>query len=399
MSKSMKQLFLIGCGMGSLDLLTNHALQTIKKCEKLFAFDRLAECFSQLNTIEKCTYDALCKNIEDCKGEKIGVLLSGDTVFFSMANTLKERFKANFKVEYINGVSSLQYLCAKMQISIAEVAVVSMHGRSNSLLGSIAYNKHTFALTGGQNNASQLLKDLTALKNIRVTAGENLGTREERIISGDIATLAKEEFSDLTVLMFENPNFVNKHIPLFDDDFVRDKTPMTKQEVRHISVNLLGLQPNSIVMDIGAGSGSVSIEMSRKAYNGIVHAVEKNETAYNLLNINKEKLGALNVLTYFGNALEVIKQLPIPDCVFIGGSSGELKEMLIYLFNKNPKLKYVINAITIETLTTATAVLKELKKPTNICCINSAKNKKAGEYNLMMANNPVYIISGDINAE
>ena len=102
-----------------------------------------------------------------------------------------------------------------------------------------------------------------------VYSGEMLSMENERILSGTFEEMTKNSFDNLTVLLFENKNAVCKDISLFDEDFIREKTPMTKQEVRWISVNSLKIAPTDIIFDIGAGTGSVSIEMARKAYNRI----------------------------------------------------------------------------------------------------------------------------------
>lgn len=398
----MRKIYFIGSGMGDEDLLTKESEKIMLSCDEIYAFDRLSELFKALRgDIIKCSYGGLLELLDRSSSKTIGVLVSGDAGFFSIASTLAGKLENRYEVQIICGISSVQYFCAKLKISYENIKVISLHGRDQNILGALAYNRYTFILTGGSSNASDILKKLlrAELCDIKVTAGEKLSMPGEKIISGTVAELSGCTFDSLTVLLFENENPVQNEASLFDSDLIRDKTPMTKQEVRWVSVNYLNISPDDIIYDIGAGTGSVSIEMARKAYNGVVYAIEKERGAYDLLLKNMRKLRAFNVIPVFGNAVEEIEKLPAPNKVFIGGSCGELSRIVSYLDGINSRMKFVINAITLETLSEAITILKKLKISIQVTCINCAKNKSAGEYNLMMANNPVYIIAGGKNAE
>ncbi|WP_010249629.1 bifunctional cobalt-precorrin-7 (C(5))-methyltransferase/cobalt-precorrin-6B (C(15))-methyltransferase [Acetivibrio cellulolyticus] len=395
-----KEVFIIGSGPGDIKELTQEALELIASCDEIYSFGRIGELFHSLrDNIIKCSIVDIEDRINHSSKAKIGILVSGDVGFFSMAKTLSEKLDGKYSVHLICGVSSLQYFCAKLKIDYENVKVVSLHGRNANLPGSIAYNRYTFVLTGGENNASYVLKDLVkkGLSGIRVAAGEMLSMVQERIIIGTVEELSEMVFSSLTVLLFENENYKSKENALFDREFMRNETPMTKQEVRWVSINMLEINPCDILFDIGAGSGSVAVEMGRKAYDGLVFAIEKEQSAFELLEKNRSALGALNVIPVFGEASEEMQKLPIPDKAFIGGSSGNLNCIIKYLYQINSEIKLVITAITIETLGMAMAVLKEIDFHAEVVCLNSARNKTIGEYNLMMANNPVYIIRGTAN--
>ncbi len=391
----MKELYIIGCGMGKEELLTGESKAALIQCEEVYAFDRMAKHLSALHPgITACTYSELIPMVSDTKSDIIGVLVSGDTGFFSAARSLCEKFKDNFTIHITSGISSLQYLCSKLRIGYEEISIISLHGRNRSILGSLAYHRKTFVLTGSDHNASEVLKELAdmGLSHIRVTVGEFLSMEQERILTGTVGELVQYQFDNLSVLLFENDNPANKNRPLFDHEFIRDKVPMTKQEVRWASIQYLELQPSDIVFDIGAGTGSVSIEMSRKVYEGKVYSIEKEEDAFLLLNRNKEKFGAFNVITGHGNAMELLQELPVPDKAFIGGSGKELTKILDYLLEQNRDVKVVINAITLETLSSAIIYCEEQACKIQVSCMNVSHSKPAGDYHLMMANNPVYII-------
>ena len=179
-----------------------------------------------------------------------------------------------------------------------------------------------------------------------------------------------------------------------DELFLRDKVPMTKEEVRTASVSKLHLQKNSVIYDVGAGTGSVSIEMALAATDGHVYAIEKKDTAVELLYRNKQHFGADNLTIVEGLAPGAMEDLPVPTHAFIGGSSGNLDEIVGLLLQKNPHVRIVINAITLETVQEALDVMKKYPvKDTEIVSMSVARSKSVGNYHMMMGQNPVYIFS------
>ena len=167
---------------------------------------------------------------------------------------------------------------------------------------------------------------------------------------------------------------------------------MTKSEVRALSVAKLKICDDSVIYDVGAGTGSVSIEMALCAVNGMVYAIEKEEAAADLIEVNKVKFKTPNLQVIRGLAPEAMADLPKPTHAFIGGSSGNLKDIIACLLDKNPDIRIVINSVTIETLEETTQVIKEFNLvEEEITCINVSKARKLGKYHLMTAQNPVYI--------
>ena len=167
---------------------------------------------------------------------------------------------------------------------------------------------------------------------------------------------------------------------------------MTKSEVRTLSVAKLKLSSDSIVYDVGAGTGSVSIEMALVAVDGCVYSIEKEDAAAGLIEQNKLRFKTPNVNVVRGLAPEALKDLPLPTHAFIGGSSGNLKQIVQCLLSKNPDIRMVINSVTIETMNETLEVIKELnlveEEFTNITV---AKARRLGRYHLMTGQNPVYI--------
>ena len=181
-----------------------------------------------------------------------------------------------------------------------------------------------------------------------------------------------------------------------DREFIRDKVPMTKEEVRAISIAKLNLEADSVLLDIGAGSGSVGIEASTYIKNGHVHGIEINPMATDLIRRNLEKFQIKNYSLIEGSAPADLPKIEV-DRMFVGGSKGNLEGIVDYfLENSGEKARIVINAIVLETLTTATELLKRMGFcDIEIVSVNIARNKKIGELNMMMGENPIYVISAE----
>lgn len=394
----MKTLTVVGAGMGNIELLTETAKQIITNSLNITAPERFKKSLIQLN--ENIQYLNLKNTIKYIKNtnEDITIVVSGDVGFFSMSDNLLSMFSNDFEIKFINGLNSMQYFASKLCISYKDWKCLSFHGRNNfSLLGSVSYNEFTFILAGGEFTPEYICSILSdyGMGDISVTVGENLSYDDEKIISSTAYNISKMSFDSLSVLLIHNKNYVNNFIPIKDSDFLRSNVPMTKEAVRWYSVNKLEIQPSDIVFDIGAGTGSVSVEMARKAFDGIVIAFEKDKEAVNLISANMKKLGAYNI-----NIIEC--KAPdnnctfVPNKVFIGGTGGNLFIILEWLKQISTNFKIVINCITLETLSDALHYLKELDfSNIDVVCINAARSKKVGSYNIMNAENPVYIISGD----
>lgn len=225
--------------------------------------------------------------------------------------------------------------------------------------------------------------------------GQDLSYAAEQIRTGYAKELVDQEFADLCVVLMENPypkRIITHGMP--DEVFLRAKVPMTKSEVRSISLSRLCLTKDAIVYDVGAGTGSISIEAALQAEDGYVYAIEKKEEAVELMKENKKKFAADNLEIVEGLAPEALEDLPAPTHVFVGGSSGNLKTILELVLKKNEKARIVINCIALETVAEALDCLKTLPvTDVDIAAVSVAKSKEIGKYHMMMGQNPVYVIS------
>jgi precorrin-6Y C5,15-methyltransferase (decarboxylating) len=168
---------------------------------------------------------------------------------------------------------------------------------------------------------------------------------------------------------------------------------MTKEEVRTLVISKLDVHPKDVVYDVGAGTGSVTAALAYRAYGSQVYAVEVDPEGVELIGANREKLGAFNIKVIPGQAPEALEDLPAPDKVFIGGSKGNLKEIVNLCLIKNPEARIVLTTVTLETMAEAVKLKDELGLKSDISLINVSRARKMGDYDLMKAENPVYIIT------
>ena len=393
---------IVGIGPGNPDLLTGEARQAIAASNILLGDKRMLSAFADSS---KTVYDTIKTSAiaevaakADPANDVLAVLVSGDVGFFSLAKTISGKLPDCECVRYC-GISSLVYFASKLQLSWDDAKIVSMHGRDQNLVAAVAQNKKVFSLTGGDHSPQALCKQLCehGLGQVLVYVGENLSYPEEKITQGTAEEISALSFPSLSVMMLLNDE-ANCFEPtvhgLADDLFMRSKVPMTKQEVRSVSMSKLMPKATDVIYDIGAGTGSCSVELALIAKQGKVWAFERNPVAVELLGKNKELFGLTNLDVIAGEALENIKTMPAPDCVFVGGSGGDLCEMLDVIYAKNSKCRIVINAITVETLAQVAAYYKEHPDYSlEIVNVFVARSKKLGSYNLMMAQNPVYVMT------
>ena len=394
---------LVGIGMGTPDTLTQEGKQALESADLLIGARRMVEHIQRPGQEVWTGYkpEEICAYIAAHPEHKnVAIALSGDVGFYSGAKKLLETLHRELPMvqkKVYCGISSMIYFCAKLETPWEDVHPVSLHGRECNLPGLLRIYGKIFAIVGTNDGIAKLCQKLQSygMGDVRVEVGERLSYPEEKITRGYAWQLTELETDSLSVVLFtrEGKETVVTHgIP--DEAFIRGKVPMTKEEVRSISLSKLQLTRNSVIYDVGAGTGSVSVEMAMQAVEGQVYAIEKKPEAVELLYKNKEKFAADNLTIIEGLAPEACVDLPVPTHAFIGGSSGNMKEILELLLSKNPKIRVVINCIALESVGEAMNCLKELPlEQVDIAQVQVAKGKKAGSYHLMMGQNPVYVIS------
>lgn len=414
-NKQTRHVYCIGIGMGDKQLLTARAKECIETSDILIGAARMLEPFwggrdrQPLDVCSGTAGDSKAYLAEYRPGQirdylmehpeftKCAILLSGDTGFYSGAKKLAQVFEeSGIQVQFLPGISSVVYLAARLKTSWEDAALVSLHGRHQNFIHVISRQKKTFLILGA--DEGKMLCEKIAyygMQGIRIYIGRRLSYEDEEIISTDGKQVKPEDFAGLVTVMVENPEPVTevmRHIP--DEEFIRGKVPMTKEEVRTVSISKLRLTENAVVYDVGAGTGSVSIEASLADAGIKVYAIEKNPEGVELIRENVRKFRTDFVEIVEGCAPEVLEGLETPTHVFIGGSSGNLKEILRAVRKKNPEVRIVINAISLETMKEILEAVEEglLKEP-EIVQMTVAKSRKLGSYHMMTGQNPIYIIA------
>lgn len=324
------------------------------------------------------------------------VLLSGDTGFYSGARRLVPLLRERgWDVQVLPGVSSMQVLAARLGRPWQDWRLVSAHGVDCDPVAEVCGGRPVFFLTGGAAGSAALCAQLVAadLGFLEAAVGENLTYPEENLVVGTVAELASQEFAPLSVLLVEAPPRLIRRSPgLPDAMFARAQgIPMTKQEVRAAALAKLGVGPDDVCWDVGCGTGSVAVELALRAR--AVWGVDCKPEALALAAENRVALGAWNLHLVEGRAPEVLEELPQPDAVFVGGSSGALGAIVRAVCAANPDARVCVAAIALESLHAAVASFKELGRAVEICQVSVARTREAGDLHLLLAQNPVFLVS------
>ncbi|MEG1998058.1 MAG: precorrin-6Y C5,15-methyltransferase (decarboxylating) subunit CbiT, partial [Clostridiales bacterium] len=339
--------------------------------------------------------DPVAEFIQSSDYQRYAILVSGDVGFFSAAARLCQALK-QYQLRLLPGISSVSAFAAKLGVSWQDAALISLHGSHEYPVETVRRHRRTFCLTGGNIDAIAHSLQEAGLTRLQITVGENLGYAEQKITAVTVAELAEGDWASLALLLIENPDYDDSiPIGIVDTAFLRGEAPMTKSEVRAISLAKLALKPDFICYDIGAGTGSVTVEMAFSAYRGRVYAIDKNSEALHLCRENCRQFHIGNVTLIDGQAPAALIDLPKPDAVFIGGSAGNMAEIINLVLAKNPQVRIVVNGITLETVHAAMKAMENAGIANmEIVQIAVAKAKKAGDLHLMIGQNPVTVISG-----
>lgn len=328
--------------------------------------------------------------------ENACVLYSGDTGFYSGARSLLPLLEEReIESRVLPGVSSVQYLAARLGRPWQDWTLRSAHGVACDAAAAVSLGRPACFLTGGTLGPAALCSQLAeaGLGALPVTVAENLSYPEERIRRGTAADFARREFAPLSVLLAEAAPTLPRRTPgIPDGDFLRGGVPMTKQEVRAAALGKLAAGPEDVCWDIGAGTGSVSVELALQSR--AVWAVERDPEALNLLRANRQRFCAWNLRLVEGRAPEALSRLPAPDAVFIGGSGGELPRILQAVHDAGPRARVCVSAIALETLHAAAEQLAALEYETEVVQIAVSRGKPVGTLHLLTAQNPVFLVTG-----
>lgn len=381
-------IFIIGAGMGDTKTLTREAKEKIENADIIIGPKRVTEQFMGFGKKVFFEYvpEKILKILQENTYENAAVLFTGDASFFSGARNLIGLLP---DAEIIAGISCVSYFCAKIGMSYDDMNIISAHGRECNIVSEVRGHKKTFVLLG-ENSCDKLCR--YGMGDAYVYIGENLSYANERILRGRAEEFADFEIVSPSVMVIINDRCDTRtRIGISDGEFITGSSPITKREARAVSVSSLDISPTDICFDVGAGTGSVSVEMALLCPRGKVYAIEKNPQAAALIEKNSVKFQADNIEIVQGTAPDALSGLRPPDKVFIGGSSGRIFD-IIKACDCN---RVTVNAITLETLEKTIHAFSELGYDYEVTQISASRGKKVAGCNMMTAQNPIFIISGE----
>ena len=395
------QVILAAFGAGNWNTITEECRRVLENASCIIGAKRLLKSLPDTYTNNRAaaTRPGEILQILCAQGENCVVLYSGDAGFYSGARSLiplLEQHQISYTV--LPGISSVQLLSAALGKPWQNWLLLSAHGVQCNPVGAVMQGKPVFFLTGGELGPAELCQKLVqaGLDTLPVIVGENLSCPQQRIRHGTAGEFSKLHFDTLSVLLADPARNVTHRTPGFPDSlFTRGEVPMTKQEVRAAALAKLAPHPGDILWDVGAGTGSVSVELALAASWGITYAIECSEKACELIQKNREKLGAWNLRLIKGTAPEALEGLERPDAVFIGGTKGCMEKVVGLVLERNPKARLCISAICLETLYAAVKALQKRGIEPEVTQVGISRCKAVGELHLLMANNPVFLIAGN----
>lgn len=404
----MRKVTIIGAGPGNPDLLSRAALDAIDIADVVIGAHRALAGIDVPPDVVRCelvkTADIVAALTDAASWQRAVVVMTGDVGLFSGARRLVEALSGDAQVDVrvIPGISSASYLAARLARPWQDWRFASAHGVACDIVAEAERAGELFLATSGGEDPSRLSGELVqaGFGDARVTVAERLSYPDERITCATASEIAGQTFDDLNVMLIDFAGgaassrwpFASSGIP--DELFIRGDVPMTKQEVRAVALAKLRLTATDTVWDVGAGTGSVSIEAALVARAGSVWSVERNAAGVRLIRENADAFGCGNVHAVPGVAPDALAKLPVPDAVFVGGSAGELPSIVEAALEKNSQVRLCVPCVTVETLTEACALLSGSRfKGFEACQVSAARAEAVGSHHLMKAQNPVFLVS------
>ncbi|MBR4759307.1 MAG: precorrin-6y C5,15-methyltransferase (decarboxylating) subunit CbiE, partial [Lachnospiraceae bacterium] len=405
---------LVGTGMGAATGLTVEAINAIENADMVFGAERLLQSVKGIfgqsdicdkNLIAKYRAEDIIPILEEQRPDIAAIVFSGDTGFYSGAKGMEQKLKAwrqDCNIRILPGISSVSCLAARLGETYEDAVLLSLHGKNSAqdigvLADQVRCNGKVFVLLSGAEDVRRIAEKLKeADVEAKIIAGMNLSYENESIRHLSLKEASGFEGEGVISLMIRNSDPVRRELlPVKNDEqFIREKIPMTKACIRHESLIRLGLRQGDIFYDIGGGTGSVAIEAAGLDPDLQVTTIERKAEAADLIRENVKRFGLSNVTVVEGAAESVLPAMKKPDCVFIGGSGGKLSEIVSLLREKGEGIRFVITAVSLETIEQIRKVMEaygiENEKETMISVTQVAKT---GEYHMLKAENPVWIFS------
>lgn len=420
---------IIGVLDNGINGLTPAALTAIQTADRVIAASRTLNLFAeQITQAEQKDLTGHLKQVPEWINESLAakqqviVLATGDPLCHGIASYLYKKLSAD-QLEIIPNVSSIQLAFAEVGLSWQDAKIISVHSKDagewqkgNSkehgfytLLQALLNHDKLAVLTSPENTPDRIAR-MMLLENIadqfEMTVAENLLCTDERIVQNkSIASIAEQSFNgnNIVILQRKQAKAFNTLFGLADKQFKQrkpDKGLITKREVRAVSLARMQLKANSIIWDIGAGSGSVGLEAARLCNQGYVYAIEKNVADFEIASENAINLEINNYHLINNKAPIGLQDWPDPDAIFIGGTGGELAELIDLCLKRLTENGWlVMNFVTLENLSTALEALKKLDTNWDMTQLQASRSQPILHMNRMAAENPVWVVSVQRNKQ
>jgi precorrin-6Y C5,15-methyltransferase (decarboxylating) len=406
--KPRRAVTLIGIGDDGCAGLSSRAVNAVMSAAVLVGGERQLEFFPQFSgervVLKGGVGKALERVAELCEEHNVCILASGDPLFFGVGGSVIRRLGAQ-NVHVIPQPSSVALAFARAGLPWDDADVISLHGRPlDGLLGRLRRCAKVAVLTDDENSPPRIAVHLIAHDENGWGAWvcEHLGGADERVRAFSLQELASvRDIAPLNVLLLvrSDPSWrPPPAIPFLHEDAFAKRMPkkglITKREVRLLSLASLAIRPDSVVWDIGAGSGSVSIEAALLAPEGRVYAIEVDPEGVEICRENVRAHAVDNVTVVAGRAPEALTELPQPDAVFVGGSKGSMDEIIdLALQRLRPGGRLVANAITLENAAEAYATFKRHGLTPDVSLLQVSRAEPLARYMRFEALNPIQIFA------
>lgn len=332
------------------------------------------------------------------KRDEVVVIADGDPLFYGIGDRIIKEFGSENVIIHPN-TATVQGIASRANISWQNMRMVSLHGRNDytPLYTALQQHDHVVVLTDDTNIPAVIAQRLLdrGVTWFQAWVFENMGTDDEVITTCSLEEASNQNFAKLNAMLLERTGFPEKtlRIGIPDSEFSTERGLITKWPVRTASLGALQLSPTNIMWDIGAGSGSVSIEAAHLLTKGAVYAIERKIERVELIRENRARFGAINLDVLHGNVENCIADLPDPDRIFIGGGLGTDNSMLLPLCERLAEGGYlVINCALLSSLEAAKNHVKELDWKYEVTLVQAASSSKlAGDIRLESLN-PIFIL-------
>ena len=406
---SIEPVTIIGLGIHGLHELPETARERIQQADELWGGERHLEQAHAYTgkkvKIDRNIQQTLKTLTQRAENAKVVVLASGDPAFFGIAATILKVLPPD-EVEILPQASTLQYAFAKCAIPWQDAALTSAHARPLSeVIGLAKRHAKLGILTDPTQTPAVIAAQLLAagIPDCRAIVCENLGLEDERITDSQLSVITDKTFSPLNVLLLIQdehwqPAPVVQHRS--DDAYSHQRGLITKQDVRIISIQRLGVRETDIIWDIGAGSGAMSVEMAELAWRGQVYAIEKKDENLQCIHKNKDRFAIHNLQIITGEAPQALAALPQPSAVFIGGSSGKLSAILDSIHDIiNQPCRVVANFTLLENLMEGMQWMKDHGYQASFTEVQFSYSSPIGNGTRLAPINPVFILHGTLHKE